>query len=101
MCGPPLRLQLDVVADAEFCDELAVVLDVALLDVGEEATTLADEHEQAAARVVILLVDLDVLVSSRMRSVRIATWTSAEPESFVSLPNSLMSSALRSLETAM
>lgn len=57
----PCALRLDVVADAELCDEFAVVVDVALLDIREKTTTLTDEHEQATARVVILLVDLDVL----------------------------------------
>ena len=54
-------MTLDVVADTELLDEFAVFEDVAVLDVDEQATTLTNEHEQTAARVVILLVDLDVL----------------------------------------
>lgn len=55
-----LRL-LNIVADAELSDELTVLVDVVLLDVGEETTTLTDEHEQAAAGVEVLLVRLHVL----------------------------------------
>lgn len=57
-CTNPL---LDVVADAELSDESTVLVDVVLLDVGEETTTLTDEHEQAAAGVEVLLVGLHVL----------------------------------------
>ena len=52
---------MDVVADAEALDEVTVVLDVVLLDVGEETTTLADQHEEAATGVEVLLVGLHVL----------------------------------------
>ena len=56
-----MRDLLDVVADAELLDELTVLVDVVLLDVGEETTTLTDEHEQTAAGVEVLLVGLHVL----------------------------------------
>ena len=46
---------------AEALDEVTVVLDVVLLDVGEETTTLADQHEEAATGVEVLLVGLHVL----------------------------------------
>ena len=52
---------LDVVANAELLDELTVLIDVVLLDVGEETTTLTDEHEQATTGVEVLLVGLHVL----------------------------------------
>lgn len=52
---------LDVVADTKLGDELTVLVDVVLLDVGEKTTTLTDEHEQAAAGVEVLLVRLHVL----------------------------------------
>ena len=52
---------LDVVANAELLDELTVLIDVVLLDVGEETTTLTDEHEQTTAGVEVLLVGLHVL----------------------------------------
>lgn len=42
---------LDVVADAQSLDELTVLDDVVLLDVGEKTTTTADEHEQATTGV--------------------------------------------------
>ena len=54
-------LELDVVADTELLDEFAVFEDVAVLDVDEQATTLTNEHEQTAARVVILGVLFEVL----------------------------------------
>ena len=52
---------LDVVADAQSLDELTVLDDVVLLDVGEKTTTTADEHEQATTGVEVLLVGLHVL----------------------------------------
>ena len=52
---------LDVVADAQSLDELTVLDDVVLLNVGEKTTTTADEHEQATTGVEVLLVGLHVL----------------------------------------
>ena len=52
---------LDVVANAELLDELTVLVDVVLLDVGEETTTLTNQHEQTTAGVEVLLVGLHVL----------------------------------------
>ena len=52
---------LDVVADAQSLDELTVLDDVVLLDVGEKTTTTTDEHEQATTGVEVLLVGLHVL----------------------------------------
>lgn len=52
---------LDVVADAQSLDELTVLDDVVLLDVGKKTTTTADEHEQATTGVEVLLVGLHVL----------------------------------------
>ena len=75
MAPPRNTSLLDVVANAEALDERTVVLDVLLLDVGQETTTLTDEHEQATTGVMVLLVLLQVL----------------------GLPYCLMSSALRSL----
>src|SRR3954470_4847261 len=48
-------------AQAELADERAVALEVPLLQVVEQPPALADEHEQAAARVVVLLVLAQVL----------------------------------------
>ena len=65
---------LDVVADAQSLDELTVLDDVVLLDVGEKTTTTADEHEQATTGVEVLLVGTFMCsVSSLMRSDRMAT----------------------------
>lgn len=58
-CG--LKVTLDVVANTELLDEFAVFEDVAVLDVDEQATTLTNEHEQTAARMVILGVLFEVL----------------------------------------
>lgn len=52
---------LDVVANAELLDELTVLVDVVLLDVGEETTTLTNQHEQTTTGVEVLLVGLHVL----------------------------------------
>ena len=54
-------MTLDVVANTELLDEFAVFEDVAVLDVDEQATTLTNEHEQTAARMVILGVLFEVL----------------------------------------
>src|SRR4051794_29867230 len=42
--------------EAELLDERAVALEVGLLEVVQQPATLADEHQQAAAGVVILAV---------------------------------------------
>jgi hypothetical protein len=42
-------------------DELSIALDVLALEVVEEPPTAADEHQQPATRVVVLLVGLQVL----------------------------------------
>ena len=47
--------------ETELRDERSVPLDVVALQVVQEATTATDEHEQPTARVVVLLVDLQVL----------------------------------------
>src|ERR1700686_3857450 len=64
--GPPAwwtyrREARDLAAQAEIGDELAVALDVLAGEVGEQAPALTDLHEQAAAAVMVLLVDLQVL----------------------------------------
>src|SRR5271165_2345355 len=48
-------------AQAEVGDQFAVALEIFALQVTEQTPALADLHEQAAAAVVILLVDLQVL----------------------------------------
>ena len=64
---------LDVVADAQSLDELTILDDVVLLDVGEETTTTADEHEQTTRVWKSFWWDFMCSVSSLMRSVRMAT----------------------------
>jgi hypothetical protein len=50
-----------LLADAEFGDDRLVALGIVFLQVVEQATALADQHEQATARAVIFLVRLEVL----------------------------------------
>lgn len=52
---------LSLLTDAEFADNVAVTIGVNLLQVIQEAAALAYEHEQTAARSVILLVGLEML----------------------------------------
>ena len=51
---------LRLLADSEFADYLAVAVCVTLLQVVQQAATLAHEHQKSAARAVILLVLLEV-----------------------------------------
>jgi hypothetical protein len=48
-------------ADAEFPNDSFVALGIVSLEVVKQATPLADQHEQAAARAVVLLVRLEVV----------------------------------------
>jgi hypothetical protein len=48
-------------ADAEFPNDSFIALGIVSLKVVEQATPLADQHEQAAARAVVLLVRLEVV----------------------------------------
>jgi hypothetical protein len=51
----------DLLTDAEATDQVGVPLGVLRLDVVEQPATLTDQLEQAAARMVILGVDLEML----------------------------------------
>ncbi len=48
-------------ADAELPNDSFVALGIVSLEVVEQATPLADQHKQAAARAVVLLVRLEVV----------------------------------------
>src|ERR1035438_9548660 len=50
-----------LLADTEFGNDRLVALGIVFLQVVEQATALADQHEQAAARAVVFLVRLEVL----------------------------------------
>ena len=50
-----------LLADAEFRDDGLIALGIVFLEVVEQATALADQHEKAAARAVVFLVRLEVL----------------------------------------
>ena len=50
-----------LLADAEFRNHGFIPLGIVFLEVVEQATPLADQHEKAAARAVIFLVRLEVL----------------------------------------
>jgi hypothetical protein len=50
-----------LLTDAELGDDALVALGIVFLEVVEQATPLADQHEKAAARAVVFLVRLEVL----------------------------------------
>src|ERR1051326_8720604 len=52
---------VSLLADAEFGNDALVALGIVFLEVVEQATALADQHEKPAARAVIFLVRLEVL----------------------------------------
>jgi hypothetical protein len=51
----------ELLADAELPNDRLIALGIVSLEVVEQATPLADQHEQAAARAVVLLVRLEVV----------------------------------------
>ena len=53
--------RLRLATNAETADQSAVALDISALHVVEQAASLADELHESAARVMIALVDLEVL----------------------------------------
>src|SRR5262249_2963346 len=53
--------EFPLLANSERLDHRTITIDVLRLEVIQEATALSYEHEQAASRVVILCVDLEVL----------------------------------------
>ena len=50
-----------LLADAEFSNDGLIALGIVSLEVIEQATPLADQHKQAAARAVVLLVRFEVV----------------------------------------
>lgn len=56
--GPP---QVLLLADAEFVDYVLVALGIVVLEVVQQAATLADHHQETAAGGVILLVRLEMV----------------------------------------
>src|SRR6187402_223823 len=50
-----------LLADAELANYFAIPVRIILLQVIEQTTTFADEHEEAATRAMILLVRLEML----------------------------------------
>jgi hypothetical protein len=60
--GPPSVLVVAALfADAELADHGFIAFGIVSLEVIQQATPLADQHEQAAARAVVLLVRFEVL----------------------------------------
>src|SRR5262249_23241175 len=57
----PLRSDETSAADTQFVDDHAVALGILPLEVLQQAATLADQLQQAAARMVIFLVQLEVI----------------------------------------
>src|SRR5271170_5655902 len=60
MLHPP-RGFLVLLADAELTNHSLIALGIVSLEVVEQATPLADQHKQAAARAVVLLVRFEVI----------------------------------------
>ena len=54
-------LMLELVPQAQFLDDLAVVVDISALQVVEQTATLSDHLEEATTTVVILLVGAEVV----------------------------------------
>jgi len=50
-----------LLADAELSDDTLVALGIVFLEIVQQTTPLADQHEKAAARTVVFLVRLEVL----------------------------------------
>ena len=50
-----------LLADAEFRNDGLIALGIVFLEVVQQAASLADQHEKAAARAVVFLVRLEVL----------------------------------------
>src|SRR6478736_6562147 len=50
-----------LLTQTQLLDQVVVALDVFLLEIGEQRTALVDHHQEAAARMVVLVVLLEVL----------------------------------------
>ena len=74
-------LHIDSLPDAQLGDEGTIALDVLLLQVVQQTAALADHLQQAAVGVLVLGLFRMCSVSTLIRSVRMATWTSGEPVS--------------------
>jgi hypothetical protein len=57
----PRVIFASLLADAELSNDRFIALGIVSFEVVEQATPLADQHEQAAARAVVLLVRLEVV----------------------------------------
>ena len=57
----PIALRSQLLADAQAANQIGVALGVLALQVVQQAAALADQLEQAAARVMIFRVRLEVL----------------------------------------
>jgi hypothetical protein len=57
----PPQISQGLLADAELPNDRLIALGIVSFEVVEQATPLADQHEQAAARAVVLLVRLEVV----------------------------------------
>src|ERR1700752_3270284 len=55
------RIPRTLLADAELPDDSLIPLGIVFLEVVQQATPLADQHEKSAARAVVFLVRLEVL----------------------------------------
>ena len=91
-----VRMRRRLAAESEPSDDGAVARVVLLHQVREKAAALADELEEAAARMIVLGEALEMAVSPLIRSVRSATWTSGEPVSPSLVANPVMISCFSS-----
>jgi hypothetical protein len=57
----PPQISQELLADAELPNDRLIALGIVSFEIVEQATPLADQHEQAAARAVVLLVRLEVV----------------------------------------
>ena len=57
----PPQISQGLFADAELPNDRLIALGIVSFEIVEQATPLADQHEQAAARAVVLLVRLEVV----------------------------------------
>ena len=54
-------LHISLLTQAQLLDDGAVTLHILLLEISQQATALADHHQQATTAVVVLLVNLQML----------------------------------------
>jgi signal-transduction protein with cAMP-binding, CBS, and nucleotidyltransferase domain len=61
---PPLgrRQHIQLLSQAKTIDQIVITIDVATLQILEKAAALADQLQQTAARMIVLLVSLEMIL---------------------------------------